>query len=245
MAGTATTGGPQDGDIVAFDTYPEHWLLAWGGTLHGTEIWSNSLRMVPNTGAAVSSEDAEAFLADFQTDVTTFFGTGVFHNQCKVEWAKFNKIGSDGRYASDSESNTRVFAAAVPGTGTGGFPPQISCAVTLLTDADRGLASKGRFFLAGLASDTNAFDLPSGRLSTGRRDLIKTSVTAFLDNVNNMPGLDSSMGGFDVHIVSQGNAFRNGVARKVTGIKVGRVLDTQRRRRNNLVEDYGSIAPLA
>lgn len=230
---------------MPLNTYPPHYLLQWGGTLFTNEIWSNSMRLLQNTGQQINSARSQEFLADFEADLTAFMNSGIFGQGTKATYAKFNAIAPTGKYVSDTESNSRFFAAPIVGTGIQVLPPQIAVAATFLTASDRGLANKGRIFLAGMSGTNLGTDAGTGLIASNGNTIIRDAVAAFVTAVNNNPGFDAEFGGLDVHVVSQGNAFLPGVARKVTGVKVGRVWDTQRRRRNQLDELYSPPAAVS
>lgn len=228
----------EKGPLVALQTYPPHYLLQWGGTLFSSEIWSNSLRLVQNAGSIISPTALQTFLTEFEGELRTFQASGIFSLATNATYAKINPIGPNGRYLSDTQSNSRFFTTAARGTGASCTPPQIAVAASLVTASERGLASKGRIYLAGMSATSFATDATDGTITAANATTIRDAVTTFLNNINNNPGLDAEFGGLDVHVVSEGNAFTNGIARKVTGVRVGRVWDTQRRRRNNLPEGY-------
>jgi hypothetical protein len=222
-------------------TYPDHYLLSWGGSLHGTETWSNGVRLRPNTNFSLGQAEIDAFMADTEKDLNNFYSQDFFHVGMKCEWVKLNRIGPLGRYVSTETSNTRFFAVPKQGVAGAAHPAQIALVATLLTDAERGLANKGRLYLAGLSTTRFPINALTGDISVAARDAFRAHVGNFLNNINNEPGLDANGAGFDIHVVSKGSGARDGVARKVTGVKIGRVLDTQRRRREDLAEDYGPV----
>lgn len=116
--------------------------------------------------------------------------------------------------------------------GTNPHPPQCSLVATLQSDRPRGLASKGRMYLPGISAAIGS----NGKISTANRDTIATNLKTFFDTI------DAS---FDVPnqliLAAKGTGpfpaltAQNDV---VETIKVGDVVDTQRRRRNGLVESY-------
>jgi hypothetical protein len=220
--------------------YPAHYLLQYGGSLHGTEQWSNSLRFVTDSATDIQSGQIPAALADIEADLRTFYGTSLFHPGMKVEFAKFNKIGPLGKYVDTEQSNTRFFTAPIVGTALNGHAPQVALVASLVTAAQRGLASKGRIFLAGLGVGPCQVEPANGQISVAQRDVYEEAVGTFLNNLNNWPGFDSNFAGLDLSVVSPGGLSGVGVARKVTGVRIGRVLDTQRRRRVDIDEDYGT-----
>jgi hypothetical protein len=195
--------------------------------------------MVSNGAPFVVDEaELEKFLPDLQTDLTAFYNTPFFHSGMKVEWCKANNIGPTGAYNSPDVSHTRFFAAPVPGVAGDPHPAQISCVATLLTAAQRGLANKGRMYFGGIAAGAFSPTPDSGQISILQRDNFANHCKTLLNNLNNNPGFDATSPGLDAHVVSKGRLIGDGVARKVTAVKVGRVLDTQRRRRESIPEDY-------
>lgn len=222
-------------------TFRPHVLVAWGGTLHGVETWTNGLRFLKNTGAAFNDAAAMTFAQDCATDLTNFYSQLFFHTGLKLEYVKVNNIGPDGKYASADSSNTYFLPAAPAGTGGSAHAPQIACVATLLTAAQRGLANKGRLYFGGLAREAFPVDPATGRLPIANRDAFNAHVGTLLTALNNNPGLDAEFGGLDAHVISKGRIAIEGPARKIVGVRTGRVLDTMRSRRSNLAEEYSAV----
>lgn len=144
--------------------------------------------------------------------------------------------------------NIYDYPAPVVGTNPGaGLPPQISLAATLTSDNQRGLASKGRMYLPGVNVGVQDATAKIGDIERGN---IKDGLKTFFDAVN----ADATIAGY-VILASKGHKVKEappstlfhyleGVNARVTGLRVGNVYDTQRRRRNGLVEQY-STAVLA
>lgn len=227
--------------------YPPHVLLSWGGTLHGSEIWSNSLRLVGDALNGPSEVEAsiEDGLDDVVTDLSAFQNSSLFHTKALLTWVKLNRIGPDGKYANPTTTHLRELATPVPGTGSTCLPPQCSMVATLVTDAQRGLASKGRIFLAGLSAAAANVVVTDGLITTAAATSYRDGVATLLNSLNNWPGIDAFSAGLDVSVVSKGNASNAGIARKVTGVTVGRVVDTQQRRRRDLPEGYLPVAAVS
>lgn len=225
--------------------YPQHYLLAWGGTLHGAEEHATGLRFVKNAGSEIEESHAQTFMAHAATALETYVMSAGLAQGYKIEWIKFNEIGPEGRYANATGTNRLDLATPIAGTSTTAHPPQIACAVTLLTDAQRGMANKGRFYQGGLGLNGFAIDPATGTISQAAAETFRNRVQTLLNTLNDNPGLDAQFGGLDVHVVSKGGLAGPGVARKVTAVKVGRVLDTQRRRRGNIAESYVAPVPVS
>lgn len=233
--------------------YRKHFLLAWGGTLHGSEIWSNSVRMArPLEEPLGPPDDAtmEDALDDVTADIRNFISTGTFHGQLRLTWVKFNRINSLGLYEQSGKTYERILTGAAgfaqgAGQSTTYNVPQASVAVSLRTARDRGVGSAGRFFLPGVAAAASVAS--DGRLTTAQQTSLNTAVQAFLNNLNNWPLDDAFWGdaGSAPRLVIASPGGRNhpeGLNEPVTQAGVGRVVDTQRRRRNDLSEELATLA---
>lgn len=225
--------------------YPEHYLLQISGSLHGTEEWSNNLRLMPDVGLAVDETLYEQVFDDLEADCRAFFATSMFHTGLTVDTIKLNRIGPDGKYLDPIGSKTRFPAIEIRGTGSAAHPPQVALVATLKTAAARGYGSRGRIFLAGINQAQSTISNSDGRISEPMALNLQTNVQTFLNNINNWPGIDGWFAGLQVAVVSKGGLLGAGVGRTVTGVTMGRTLDTQRRRREDVQESYLTDLPVA
>lgn len=136
------------------------------------------------------------------------------------------------------------YPAAIAGSSGGApLPPQISLAATLTSDNQRGLASKGRMYLPGVNLPMGATD---PHVAIFEQTNIADQLKVFIDAVN----ANATINGYVV-LASKGTkltnpadpnqwAYVNGKTARVTGLRVGNVYDTQRRRRNGIAESYVS-----
>jgi hypothetical protein len=124
------------------------------------------------------------------------------------------------------------------------YPPQIAVAITTLTSATRGLASKGRMFLPCPVTELG----PDWRMPEVIADTLAAASATFLQSlcfVNTFVG-DTMPTAFVPMVISpQGPITKPYTARPITGTRCGRVLDTMRSRRNALAEAYetATVAP--
>lgn len=202
-----------------------HLYLQWGGGLPGGEIWSNGLRFAPPAGVPEINYDV-ALHNGYTQAVSDLMlrGTSCISPRATLTYVKLNKIGVDGKYADqDSHEQNPV---NVTGGGNAGFTPanQISLAVSTLTAVARGIASRGRFYLP-LPSLMVAAD---GLISAADQTNINGSVASFLAAINAVSA-NSQAAVMSRKLGNPGSRF-------ITSMKVGRALDTQRRRRNSLSE---------
>ncbi len=213
-----------------------------GQSFGGAEIWSTSF-YIGSVEADVSNP-TQQFADAIRTAWTAFFqNVGV---QMGTNWTtkeiKLAQVGTDGK---TSLSNVIYAPYGTPIAGTYGsnvYPPQVSVAATLEHTGARGLAAKGRMYLPGIARSVTA----TGMMDTTSCTAIATALKTFLDAVNT-----AAPTGERVILASQGRRTKGAdgkytpvpgtaVNAVVDRVKVGSVFDTQRRRRNNLVELYQS-----
>lgn len=210
----------------------DHVLVAWGGTMPGGEIWTNTLRMrdVNPIGfpdqVAVNGYLTGGFkdaLTTYWNAVKALIGTGT-----KLEWMKANRVGTDGKYL-DATTNVYTYAAPNAGTAVTNFPNQVSAVVSTTTGLARGRAHIGRWFLPGIAC---AVDAATGLLTVAQVTTFANASAAFIGALNDT----AVVLGVDQLRAAVMSNLGAGVDHDITGVRVGRVPDTQRRRRNKIVE---------
>lgn len=209
-------------------------VTLYGSSYGGAEIWTTGFYM-GITSADVGAP-SEASAAAIKTAWQTFFTATAqtISYLWKTEGVKIAPMLADGTTVKD-EVVTSPYTTAIQGQSAAtGFPPQVSLVATLLADNGRGLAGKGRMYLPGIAASIDG----TGHLATGTNQTIATNLKTFMDAVNgsaDVPGqlINASHG----RAPFTGSTATN---RIVTHIRVGNVYDTQRRRRNSLVESYAT-----
>lgn len=217
-----------------------HRVTVSGTSFQAAEIWSTSFYIGKVAGdmGAVTQVFADAV----RTAWTTFFTSSevAFSNRWQTNQIKVAAIGTDGK----TDLANVVYApygTAISGNSTFNvYPPQITLAATLENAGARGLAAKGRMYLPGIAQPLEA----DGRLSAANALKVATGFKTFLDAVN-----VAASGDGGVVLASQGRRVKDAqgeyqpvpgtaVNAMVNRVKIGSVYDTQRRRRNDLVETY-------
>jgi len=227
-----------------------HGLIQWGGSLPGNETWSCSIRVIPRQELPVGTFDGTAEADNWVMDELIdhyVLAIKAYHNnplvpissRCNLQFVKFNRINMDGRYR-DAVTNERTFADW-PGYITTGHPAnQVAWAVTLATEVKRGPASKGRFYLPMPCSPVQ----PDGLVTQTVAQDLRAQTKTFLEALADVPGFDVPADPTPAVMSRKAGAP---MQRVITGVSVGRVLDTQRRRRRSLLElpeavqvDFGS-----
>jgi hypothetical protein len=236
-----------------------HLLLTLiGDAWAGTEEWSIGLRIGPPDANPDAPLDWP--LQDWVTAYAS--PTSSMHSNIELSHPAHVRLlrlklaaidGDTGKYFGSSDSVEHVYATPVAGAVGGAHSaatsyviPQSSIAVTLTTSISRGYASKGRFFMPPSVLPLE----PDGQLLTQNSTNIANTIKTWINALNavNGPG--------NVKIYSKGRGTKtvdaNGKVRwtypvdgnhaEVTGIRVGRVVDTQRRRRRELLEEPTAVS---
>lgn len=141
-----------------------------------------------------------------------------------IDLVKLNLIGPDGKYVNQGDTVQHEYVTPVPGGVSGNFPPQAAIAVTLRTAANRGRASRGRFYLPASSGDMGT----DGRYLTLKSAAIQAAAATFLN------AAEDALPNWRVAVLSNIGA---GTVRPVTGVQVGRVIDTIRSRRRSMPEE--------
>lgn len=220
--------------------YPYHYLFSFGGTLlGGTEIWTNNIRFVGG-GTPNEEYDERAICERLMTALAARFTAGTpnalgYSSAVRLQWGKFNAIGSDGKYASQTETvrfdlpSPGVVGPAAPAS----YVPQIALAISWGTRRQRGRASKGRIYIPMPLNGPGA----SAQLDSAARQALANNWAACIDELNDVA---QSVG--QQRPIAAVVSGVDGSYEPISIVRVGSVLDTQRRRRNALVESYSSAA---
>jgi hypothetical protein len=214
--------------------YPTQFIrLTWGGGFQAEEEqWSNGLNFASPSGFVNSEFQALG-------DVLPLIGTIIqawhtnpdagISNRCTLEWVKIALIGTNTSYAE--EAIEYQYIAPVAGGSTGAIETQRSLAVSFKTAVRRGPASNGRFYIPayrlGVGSD--------GRVTTSDQTDLLAAALVFIADLNDE--ISNVLPTTSLHVMS---AQGSGHQEPVTSIRVGNVIDSQRRRKNKMIETYVS-----
>jgi hypothetical protein len=211
----------------------EHVKLSWIFGITGTtEIAETSLNITTPTGSPYDAEAAAALMTSADADTLSGDLFGMM-NSSDFLWGDYSSyvalkvaaINTAGHYLAD--------AVVYPRTGHAGthnnVPPQDSLVLSLRSGSSFGEANFGRMYIPHTIA---ALDTSSARMSVAKAVAIANAFQAFITQVNTM--MDSQVAGSGVAIMSQKGS---GTTKLPTLIGCGRVIDTQRRRRNRLDED--------
>lgn len=210
--------------------------LQFGGRLFGTEEWSCSIMFAGNVVDVHPPTQPNLAEAALRTWIEG--EPGKFQNAAFLDFIKFNEVNkADGKYTNADGSNTHLVSPGIAtAQGRLALPAQCTMAVTWETDIVRGRGARGRIFPpnnpnTGVNSEVGA----DGRVSTVIAAAIAEGAKTLLDELN------VDLGNWTAVVWSQIAQE----ARVIERASVGRVVDTQRRRRSSLAEERQVSADLA
>ncbi len=215
-------------------TFPHYRITlegVYGTAANPLEIWRTGVNVQAGSGPSapgvILPARAQAIYDGF---VTAYMGN--VRSSCVLTACDIRFIGALGRQPTEPDgsfTSTARHEANTPGSMSGGvqYPFQIAYVASLLT-ARSGPEGKGRMFLP-----TPGFALENdGRLPAALGGQVAEPLVNWIRLINTQFAAD----GADprrVSVISSKN-----LSSPVTGMRVGRVLDTQRRRRGDLLEGY-------
>jgi hypothetical protein len=210
------------------------------GSLYGIDKFSFSMSLIPD----IDNETPPTTVPQALIDATSTFwttnlsGQAVTCKDAKIETLKLNEIGVDGKYTHD---NTVLYDYPTPLSGIAGIQPapQVALAVTLGTPIKRGRAAHGRFYVPIPGVTLLASPVVTGVAGTMDNGTQTSYANAAATYVN---AINQAVPGYRVGVVSDVGV---GTYQPVTHVRVGRVLDTIRSRRNKFPEQhYTSSIPI-
>lgn len=222
----------QPGTVDDVGTLPENWepVATAISRTEPTFLLSSNWTV---DGPGVGTFDPCDFLADqVHPALEGFILNAELSNQVRVRELKIWPIGAPRGQAVPAVPYAKGTAATLEYTSgypTGNLsgtqlPPQNSVCVSLRT-LQVGSAGRGRMFLPA----TSSTSLQGARLQTVAAGEIADAAAQFLENI-------TLTSGAQVFPIVTGGNFTNYA--KIRTVRVGNVVDTQRRRRNRLQEVY-------
>ena len=202
---------------------PHGYLTILGDSYSGTEEWQTGIRF---TGT-LPPDEAQFGLVD--AAVSTFLQTTALrfpagHRYIGLKWAPQDV---NGRYPEGADSVEWLRPSPLSGNVSGGFP-QIALVTSWRTARTRGRASNGRSYWPSV----QVVNAGTGRFPLAEGTSVATAAATLIGSLN-----DAALG--TAAVMSSVGA---GLVEPITGVRVGLVMDTQRRRRNGISEEYTEVA---
>jgi len=207
----------------------EHLLIQFSGGLPSGEVWSCGLRTTsPLTPGA--GDNIAAIASGCVTPWTTFFTTS---NVAAGANTTFTTVTA--RVISPAGVTTAIGVAspgsAVVGLGANALPNQIARCFTLQTGR-AGRSGRGRIYVPALGAVLGSTGLISSTFSLNCAQALATAIISMNSAIQAQTNVAVFIG------VQSQVILDNGA--RVLSVRVGNVLDTQRRRRDAMTEAYSS-----
>lgn len=216
-----------------------HVRITYLHQIFGTEEVAETAVNIHTGGGTSAVDFVDVCRADatkqsgMNSQYTTFLGANAnsigFAAYGRVVGNKVAAIGTDGKYLSDPS----VWVNGSPyGGGKSGVPAQCSVVLSLRTGSNFGLANKGRLYIPYTMPNLSG---STALMSTTIAQQIADAADAWFTQLNTT--VDLIVSGARLAIYSSKGA---GDWNLPSSVRVGTVIDTQRRRRNRLGETYAS-----
>lgn len=222
-----------------------HIRVTVGGSMTGQvstpEILSFGFALADPAGGPSISLPAAAQTLAIANAVKTFWTApqSAISSQACLRSVKVSLIGPSGRVAfrDDGSYFQDLYSygpVEVKGGGTTDVQPYQLCIVASLASSAGSGAKRGRMFLPCVGQPVQ----PDGLITVGAADNVLGRVKALFTTINGLPPAEV------VAIASEGSVKKGLPPRNypVTSLRVGRVYDTMRSRRNALTESYSQDA---
>lgn len=207
--------------------------LTFGGTMAaGQEIWTCGINLA-NEGAGVTELEFNSLtdpqiqsVADliiaFVEDGDNNVPDGVF-----LDYVKLALIGTDGKYVGAPREVTGQLGQ---GGAVGGYVPQVATVVSMESGKYRDPGKYNRFYLP-TATPAGSLEY---QLTEGAAVLISNNAASLVSDIRDLDllGVTKQLMPCAVTTANVENYLN------IEKVRVGRVFDTQRRRRNKLNEQY-------
>jgi hypothetical protein len=207
----------------------QHTLLTIRGVSQGSaDRWGIGIRW----NSAIAGGPTQAMVDACVAPIRAWFTStsSFFPLTTTVDEIKLAPIGTNGLYPPGLDSVVATIGTAITGTtSTAALPPQVAWVVSLTTPLPRGRGHIGRVYLPAFRS---SIPLTNGRLGTAEVNGMLGTFKTMMNALTAIPNM------FTPIVASPlGAPFQT-----ITGLRGGLVLDTQRRRRDDLDEGYQLLA---
>ena len=210
---------------------PTHIQVQHRGLFTGADNWSTGHALKATYDGGAGPGGYEAALADLAQKLNTRFATAwtamatlmsaetsLVATRCTLFLAATQKNEYAGEY---------VRPVALVGQGTATLPPQISTVVSLRT-AGIGPSARGRMYLPAVGIDLNGFRIAPADVTT-----MVGAMKAYFDNMGSVSVISPLL---DLDYPGVASSVGQDAVKQYTGLQIGNVLDTQRRRRDQMTE---------
>lgn len=185
--------------------------FSFGGPLFGLESWSCTINFNAAQSVQPDPDVVKSALTAFKDQL---------QGGAQIGWWKYNEVSSaTGKYLF-AESNTYELNPVLT-SGSPAVPAQLAVVATFGTQFKRGPAHGGRIYIPASNTVGDNDGLVAVLVTQQRQTAVKTFLNTLTTAAAHTPIIWSP---------------KSHIANNITSVGVGRVIDTQRRRRRNLKE---------
>lgn len=216
---------------------PLFYLTFGGVQLTGAEIWQSGVHFAAFGGEGLSDYRIameQISLSDVYEDLGEIFSNATmgarYPASTRLDWCKLSLLNPDGTVHNDPLIHEQVTAGTVQSSNAP--PPQLAMVVSLWSGSNFGKANHGRMYLPMPVDHLTAVEASTGKVALASTNALRDKVNGVLNQVEG----EISTIGTEMRLVIA-SKLGTGATKEVEHIAVGRIVDTQRRRRNALPED--------
>lgn len=209
-----------------------HNVVRINGSLPGGEVWSVTPKFTRPMGPVTEYEDLERWAGVVAGTIENWASPNIFLSLLSTA-GRIDSVRVEARNAANQLTQAAEVQLTPSKAGLG-VPNKMfqSCVVFTFLTGRPGRSYKGRMYWPALAATLSA-DL---RLSQANIDSYASNGAQLLEMIG---GAGATDGEFPIPVVVSQTA---GTYTPITSVRVGDILDIQRRRRDSLTENYGEAA---
>lgn len=193
---------------------------------------------------SVVTEVTQAMVDAAKTHVQTFWQSAgaLIPSSYILKYLRLAVIGTDGHYLPGTFSRDGSYGAGISTSNASVYHPlQVASVATFKTERPSGIASRGRVYLPPLAAAIGA----DGRWSATVCNNRATALATMLSSLNASTAFSGAGLPAFASVFSKGTSKQPaGVRSFIKGVTIGTRPDVQRRRAKNMLEVYGTLAPV-
>lgn len=222
-------------------TWAPHTLVTFGGSLNvnqdPVEIWQCGVRVMAAGGAGPLA-DHDAYLASVAPNLSNWFNTvasnSAFPPMSTLNWVKANPINAAGHY-SDTATHVHDYAPHVAGGNNTPASAQADILCLCISWETARAIRKGQYATHGRIYPPNYWQSAAG---TSVMRVQASVVTAWAAKGQALLTVLSGPANPCIPVVASGHSAEFNA---ITGVRVGDVMDVQRRRKDALKEAYTGV----
>lgn len=206
------------------------------GAMSGGEVWSTTIcyrffELFPTTlTQAILDSAAQRLVTAINTSTWPTNLLALISSSASITGWRISQHEEDEKVISVGQAN---YPSPVPGINVPRMPPQTAVVISLRT-GEPGARGRGRVYWPAMGASINT----QFRLSSPDAPNVVSLAAQLFDLIGDQLNAELAANSLAVTVELSVRSITNHVAYQVNQLRVGNVLDTQRRRRDSLPEAY-------